>query len=160
MGGASPVIYAALFRGAAARLDGVTTLDALALADALDGALQSVAARGGAKPGDKTLIDALAPAAAAYEAARLHPRDLRIALDAAVAAALAGANVTRGMHARIGRARTAGERALGHIHPGALSMALLLEAFGAGLKDRKTAQTDKGRGGLRLDPSKTLIRLA
>ncbi|TSD62720.1 dihydroxyacetone kinase subunit DhaK [Aeromicrobium piscarium] len=94
--------------------------------------VEAVRRVGGAEPGDRTMVDALAPAAE------------REALDAeAVAAAVEGAESTRTMTARRGRASYLGERVLGTPDPGAVAAALLLrsiaERSGADLGDLDTA---------------------
>jgi dihydroxyacetone kinase phosphoprotein-dependent L subunit len=88
---------------------------------------EAIRAVGGAKPGDKTLLDALEPAAAALEAGSDLGVDL--ALDRAAQAAEAGVEVTRAMKAEEGRARFLGERSKGHPDPGAASFALIVRAF-------------------------------
>ena len=72
---------------------------------------------GEAEPGDRTMVDALAPARDALQAGA-------DALDVAVAA-LDGARFTAALRARRGRASYVGERAVGHPDPGALGVALL-----------------------------------
>ncbi len=97
------------------------------LADALAEALESVQRVGGAQVGDRTLVDALAPAAGAA-------RDAEQRGGVAVAAARAavdGASGTSSLRARRGRASYVGERALGSPDPGAVGIALLLVAIAA-----------------------------
>ncbi|MFJ9624654.1 DAK2 domain-containing protein [Streptomyces sp. NPDC101181] len=72
---------------------------------------------GEAEPGDRTLVDALAPARDALEAGAT-PRGV-------AEAALAGAHATAALRARRGRASYVGERAVGSPDPGALGIALL-----------------------------------
>ena len=73
---------------------------------------------GGAEVGDRTMIDALQPATDAAE----------LGLDAAVAAAHAGAESTRTLLARRGRSSYLGERVLGHADPGAVAVGVWLAA--------------------------------
>ncbi|EAN2923204.1 DAK2 domain-containing protein [Salmonella enterica] len=79
----------------------------------------------GAKPGDKTMVDALA--AAAEQANTDVALQLPEALSRCAQAAMAGAERTCTMTARFGRAKNLGERAIGHCDPGAVSMALILQ---------------------------------
>jgi dihydroxyacetone kinase-like protein len=123
-GGASGAVFGTLFMGMAKGAPG-PELDRNTFADALAQGLAAVQARGGAKPGDKTMIDALAPASDA--AARAD--DLDAALGAAAQAAEAGAEATREMIATTGKAKTLGERSVGHVDPGAISLSILLSAF-------------------------------
>jgi dihydroxyacetone kinase-like protein len=82
-----------------------------------------------AKPGDKTLVDALVPAVGALRSAA----DAGAAVDAAVTsaaeAAAAGAIATQQLQARFGRARNLGARTIGQQDPGATSMSLLFAGF-------------------------------
>jgi phosphoenolpyruvate---glycerone phosphotransferase subunit DhaL len=75
------------------------------------------------------MIDALEPAA--QEAARHLSASLGDALAAASAAAARGVEATKGMVAKTGKARTLGERSLGHADPGALSMSIILDLMRA-----------------------------
>lgn len=86
---------------------------------ALEAALEAVVRLGGAQPGDKTLVDALQPAVETY----------RRSGDAAAAveAARAGAQSTKELVARLGRARPLGQRSVGHADPGATSLVMVLE---------------------------------
>lgn len=80
---------------------------------------EGIVHRGKAEPGQKTMLDAWAPAADAA-AAGLEP-------DAIAAAAREGAKATRQMVATLGRAARLGERSVGHPDPGAVSAAMLVE---------------------------------
>ena len=81
-----------------------------------------------AEEGDKTLVDALAPAVVAFEAGLSSGEGERAAWAAAARAATAGRDATIPLVARKGRASYLGERSAGHQDPGATSMALLLAA--------------------------------
>lgn len=127
MGGASGAIYGTLFRRGARALRGRAHLDADAFAVFLEDGLAGVRERGGASVGDKTLVDALQPAAEA--ARRLAGGSLSAALAAAAEGAGEGLERTRDMRATIGRARALGDLAIGHLDPGALSFTLMLRAW-------------------------------
>jgi len=124
IGGAAGAIFGTLFRGGGAKLQEAQRFDAAALARLLEDGLLAVQARGGAKPGNKTMVDALVPAAEAARKSASAP--LPEALVAVAAAAQQGMEATRGMLATLGKAKTLGERALGHPDPGAESMHLIL----------------------------------
>jgi phosphoenolpyruvate---glycerone phosphotransferase subunit DhaL len=126
-GGAAGAVFGTLFRAGSAAFDERSVLDAEGLAGFLTRGLEGVEKRGGAKPGQKTMIDALAPAAAAAEAAIAN--GLVAAVRNATEAAKGGVEATKGMIATTGKARTLGERSLGHPDPGAVSMSLILEAM-------------------------------
>ncbi len=118
-------IFGSFFRGAAQGLRGRSTLSSQALAMALTGGLEAVMKIGKARPGDKTMLDALGPAA--REAREVAGESLDRALTSVAAAAEAGTAQTERMVARVGKAKTLGERTLGHPDPGAVSMHLILK---------------------------------
>ena len=89
--------------------------------------LQAIQAIGEAQPGEKTLLDALAPAQLAFSAAK--SGGFIPALEAAIQAATLGAESTKEMKAARGRARFLGERSLGHLDPGAVSVTIILASF-------------------------------
>ena len=95
---------------------------------ALKAGRDGIASRGRAKVGDKTMLDALCPAVDVLEhAAMERDEEPSASLARAATAARAGAEATRGMVARRGRAAHYGERSVGHIDPGAVSMAMILD---------------------------------
>jgi dihydroxyacetone kinase-like protein len=112
---------------AAAGIDGAPA-SVSRLRECADAALAGVQALGKARPGDKTIVDALAPVAAALAGSEAAGAGLPDAAAAAVAAALAGAEATTGMVATLGRASRLGARSLGSADPGARSFALVLQA--------------------------------
>jgi dihydroxyacetone kinase-like protein len=85
-----------------------------------------------AQIGDKTMMDAFLPALAALKVAD-PAQGIKTALQQAAAAAAQGAEATKTMRAKFGRARNLGERSLGAVDPGAMSVALLFEGFCAAL---------------------------
>jgi dihydroxyacetone kinase-like protein len=134
VGGASGPLYGTFFlRMATATGDDLTRLDDAAFATALLAGLEGVVARGKAEAGDKTMLDALAPALDTLEAELASGSDLAAALAAARAAAEAGRDATIGLQARKGRASYLGERSVGHQDPGATSAALLVAAAATAL---------------------------
>ncbi|MFQ6329694.1 dihydroxyacetone kinase subunit DhaL [Nocardia sp. CWNU-33] len=127
IGGASGPLYGTFFlRCAAAAAE--TDFDAAGFAKAFRAGLDGIVARGKAESGDKTMFDALAPAADALDERLAAGADLAAALEAAVTAAEAGRDATIPMLARKGRASYLGERSVGHQDPGATSAALLVLA--------------------------------
>jgi dihydroxyacetone kinase len=90
---------------------------------------QGIQDRGKAKPGDKTMLDALIPAAVALqEAAANGERDIRAAVAAAASAATAGAQATVDMRATVGRAGWLADRSAGHQDAGAYLVALIFDS--------------------------------
>jgi dihydroxyacetone kinase-like protein len=133
VGGASGAIFGTLFRGGARNMASETVFDSGTLARMLGDGLAAVQERGKAKPGDKTMVDALAPAAAAAEKT---DAPLDQALPPVAEAARLGMEKTKVMIAATGKAMALGPRALGHVDPGALSMVLILEAMAEYVVDR------------------------
>ena len=127
MGGASGALFGTVFRAGGKAITGRSGFGASELALLLQAALDGVMKRGGAKPGDKTMIDALAPAAAkALEVAAL---PLAEALPAVHAASVEGKDASKAMIAQFGRAKTLGEACIGFPDAGALSVTVILQAM-------------------------------
>jgi len=134
VGGASGPLYGTFFLRMATSLgDDADSVPAAVFAKALRAGLEGVVARGKAEVGDKTMVDALAPAADAVETELGRGGDLASALAAAARAADAGRDATTPMRARKGRASYLGERSVGHQDPGATSAALLIVAAATAL---------------------------
>ena len=127
VGGAAGPLYGTAFLRASTALGTEQEVSAGDAAEALEAALGGIKQRGKAEVGDKTIVDALAPAA---EAAKQAAGDGSVAgvFRAAAGAAEQGAESTIPMTARKGRASYLGARAQGHQDPGATSTYLLLEA--------------------------------
>lgn len=133
VGASTGPLYATALMRAGAAVKGRTTLDRDAMIAALQAMARGIADRGKAKPGEKTMLDAWAPAAAAAESAAGAGADLAGCLAAAVAAAEQGAEAIKSMPAGKGRASRLGERAIGHVDPGAASAVIILRTFAASL---------------------------
>jgi dihydroxyacetone kinase len=129
LGGTSGPLYAAFFLRAAAVLERRGAADPAAWAEAFQAGCAAVAELGGAAPGDRTMLDALLPAATAFQEALASGAALASALGAGAAAAAAGARATAAMVPRRGRSSYLGERALGHPDPGAEAVAVWLGAL-------------------------------
>lgn len=129
VGGASGPLYGTAFRRAAKALGDKPEVDLSALAEALKAALEGVRKLGAASEGEKTMVDALAPAVAAFAKAVGDGADGPSALNALTDAADAGAAATVDMQALKGRASYLGARSVGHEDPGAASSALMLHAL-------------------------------
>jgi phosphoenolpyruvate---glycerone phosphotransferase subunit DhaL len=122
VGGASGPLYGTLLRRTGKALGDDAEVTPAQLADALRAGVAAVAQLGGAKAGDKTMLDALNPAVEALG-------DSTESFAAAREAAEQGALATVPMQARKGRASYLGERSIGHQDPGATSSALLIAAL-------------------------------
>jgi len=129
VGGASGPLYGTAFRGAGKALGDAADVDLPGLAAALEAALAGVQRLGAAREGDKTMVDALAPATGAFSKAIAEGASQAGALAALADAARAGAAATIPMQALKGRASYLGPRSVGHEDPGAASTALILAAL-------------------------------
>ena len=129
IGGASGPLYGTWFTALGRSLPEADPATPLELATALGAALDAVQQLGAAEVGDKTMVDALAPASRqAYEVAS-SGADLAGMLRIAAGAAEDGAIATIPLRARRGRASYLGARSEGHQDPGATSAAILLDAL-------------------------------
>ena len=127
MGGASGALFGTLFRNGGKVLDGAETLNSEGLKSFLKAANEGVKSRGGASPGDKTMIDALEPAA--QEASENISLPLYELISLVSQAADRGKEESKDMIASMGRAKTLGERSLGHPDAGACSVAIILKSM-------------------------------
>jgi dihydroxyacetone kinase-like protein len=123
----SGTLLATAFLRAAGAVGGDES-SASALARALDASLSGIEQRGKASQGDKTMLDALAPARAAAQRAAEESTDLCAALRAAADAAAEGATMTKSMRAKVGRAGWLADRSEGHEDAGAHLVALILRS--------------------------------
>jgi len=144
VGGASGPLYGTAFLRGAGAIGAATDPSAgAAFVAALEAAAGGISALGKSAEGEKTMLDALFPAARAARAALDGGGDLAAVTAAARDAAAAGAAATIPMLATKGRASYLGERSVGHQDPGATSSALLLavlaETAAAGTSDPAAA---------------------
>ena len=127
VGGASGPLYGTFFLRVGQLWQSPHTVSSIW--QALKAGRDGIASRGRAKVGDKTMLDALCPAVDVLEhAAMERDEEASTSLARAAAAAQAGAEATRDMLARRGRAAHYGERSIGHVDPGAVSMAMILDS--------------------------------
>ncbi len=129
VGASSGPLWASALTGAATAVADRRNLDAAALGAWIVGLRDGMRARGGAMRGEKTMMDAWDPAAEAAQAVAANGVDAAAVIRAAALAAARGAEATRDMLAARGRAAKLGERARGHVDPGAASTAAILDAF-------------------------------
>lgn len=129
MGGAAGALFGTFFLSMARSFEGHATIDGVRLADALEAGTETVIRRGKAKVGDKTMVDALVPAANTSRAAAVSGTAMPRTLSEVARAARAGAVSTVSMTATLGRARYAGESSIGVQDAGATTVSLILEAW-------------------------------
>ena len=127
MGGASGVIFGSLYLAGAKDMEPKEELTAADLAAMERKSLLAIQERGKAEVGDKTMVDALAPAVEAME--REASGSLLDMLNAAEEAARQGMEDTKKYIARFGRAKSLMERAIGHQDAGATSVWLIFQGM-------------------------------
>jgi phosphoenolpyruvate---glycerone phosphotransferase subunit DhaL len=132
-GGASSGLFGTFFAGMGEVELSADSMDCHEFALALQAGLRAVSRQSKARPGDKTMMDALTPAVDAVSAAAGAGKTIEEAPDDAARAAKLGAESTSDMVARYGRARSLGERTRGYPDAGATSVALIFKGFSAGL---------------------------
>lgn len=138
MGGAAGALFGSFFRVAERGFAHHAAIDGAQLADAIQAGSDIVAKRGKAQPGDKTMLDALAPAAAAARIAADRGATITETLVELATAARRGAESTAAMTAALGRARYAEDKSIGTQDPGATTVALVFEAWATAASDRST----------------------
>ncbi|MFJ4857146.1 MULTISPECIES: dihydroxyacetone kinase subunit DhaL [unclassified Streptomyces] len=137
VGGTSGPLFGLLFQSLAVAVAGAAAATTPALAAGAAEGLAAIRRVGDAAPGDKTLVDALGPAA---QALRTAPADTppAEALARAADAAWAGVSETARLRARMGRSSYLGERAEGVPDPGAVGIGLLFASARAVVEDLST----------------------
>jgi dihydroxyacetone kinase-like protein len=129
VGGASGPLYGTAFRQAGKALGDDRESSAEDLLAALRAGLEGIQRLGAATDGDKTMVDAYAPAVEAFADVVGAGGSLAIAATRAREAAEDGMRATIAMQARKGRASYLGPRSVGHQDPGATSTALIFGAL-------------------------------
>lgn len=127
MGGASGAIFGTYFRNGGKALAGKETFDAAGLAAFLQAGVDGVKQRGGAAVGDKTVVDAMQPAA--EKAAEVAGEELPAAAAAVAAAAQAGLEASKALVAKFGRAKTLGDGCIGFPDAGAMSVTVIIDTM-------------------------------
>ncbi|MEH2159547.1 MAG: dihydroxyacetone kinase subunit DhaL [Nostoc sp.] len=129
IGGASGPLYGTWFLRASTAVADKQELTAQDILELLQAGLDGVLQRGKAQLGDKTMVDVLSPAVAAFRQAIGESQGTLEAMQQAVAAAQRGLQETIPMQAKKGRASYLGERSIGHPDPGGTSAYLMLKSF-------------------------------
>jgi dihydroxyacetone kinase len=135
-GGTSGVLWGELLNAVGRRLQGTTVPDAAGVAQGIQDGFEAMMRLGGAKPGDKTMLDVLQPFSETLAAGVTDGRSLSEAWAAAAERAQLAAQTTADMVPRVGRARPLAERSKGTPDPGATSMAMIATAIGRVLGER------------------------
>jgi len=147
IGGSSGVLYGTIFlRLAQAIGPTAPIIDLPTLSLGLGSAAKGISDRGGAQRGDKTMLDAVGPAAEALDLAVQEACPMSVALIRTAEAAETGARATAALQARRGKASYVGVRSIGTSDPGATSAALLLRCLAA--RATLTSGEDADRHGI------------
>lgn len=125
VGGSAGIIFGTFFRSGGKALNSSKVLTAKGFACFLAEAFEAIQHRGKAKPGDKTMLDALY---AALESARAE-KELPLGdfFQSVVEASKAGMENTSNMIAKTGRAMDFGEKSLGLLDPGAITTHTIID---------------------------------
>lgn len=129
MGGAIGMIMGSLFLGGAFELDDKPEMNEKEFVEFLNAGLGEIKMVGGAKEGDRTLVDALSPAAAQFQKAEQRGENLKECFSLAAKAAREGSDSTKNMVAKKGRAKFLQEKSKGYVDAGSVTMALIVEAM-------------------------------
>ncbi|HEX7972921.1 MAG TPA: dihydroxyacetone kinase subunit DhaL, partial [Anaerolineales bacterium] len=137
VGGVSGTIWGTAFLRAGMTLGSkteaeITRSDVIAI---FRSAIEGIKKRGNSDLGDKTYLDALAPTVNTLESAFNAGKDTQVALEEAALVARESAEATRSMIAKRGRAAYTGERSIGTLDAGAVSVAVLFEAISKAWKE-------------------------
>ena len=140
IGGAAGAIYGTFFTAQASyyssNLNGKENLEPADIAGMLTEALNQIQKRGGAQTGDKTLVDALEPAVEELNRGVQAGLNLTEMFQNAAQKASEGAENTKNLVAKHGRAKYVGDKSLGLVDPGAVSMSLIFKTIADYLSDR------------------------
>jgi dihydroxyacetone kinase-like protein len=107
-------------------------IDCKTIAAMFEGGISKMHKQSRAQIGDRTLMDAMLPALKVFELCD-NSQSVNETLKAVADAATTGAEATKDMTAKLGRAKNLGDRVLGHQDPGATSVALIFQGFYEGL---------------------------
>jgi len=129
IGGSSGVLYGGAYMAAAKQLNDVEAIDRNVLYNILNAMLEDIMKRGKSEPGSKTMVDALYPAVERLKEAIEEDLDDEKLLKEVAKAAKEGAESTKDMKAIRGRASYQSDKGLGHLDPGAVTMAYQIETL-------------------------------
>ncbi|HTZ51522.1 MAG TPA: dihydroxyacetone kinase subunit DhaL [Spirochaetia bacterium] len=130
VGGVTGMVFGSMFSAAGRQAADGARLDSAALHAMFAAGLAAVRRVGKVTEGDKSMLDALAPAVQALDAAARGGLSTADALGEAARAAEAGRDSTKEMEARVGRARYQARKGAGHVDAGAASVCVLFQVLG------------------------------
>lgn len=136
IGGSMGPIYGTVLMDMAEAGEKHEVIDLAVFAEMVDAGLAGLCGIVDAKPGDKTLVDALSPARDALKTAAASGKDFSAALEDMKEAAAKGRDATRDMVAKFGRSSRLGERSRGVLDAGAASCCIILAAMADGIQEQ------------------------
>lgn len=137
-GGTSGVLWGAALAAAGRRLGNHGTPGDRDVTAALQAGHDTLTSLGGARPGDKTMLDALVPFVTALTSAVERGTDWRTAWLAAAEIAEKAAADTAELRPRVGRARPLAERSVGTPDAGAISLAMCIHTVADLIEEHTT----------------------
>lgn len=129
IGGSSGILYGGAYIAAGKAVAGKAEIDEKELCASMEAMVNDMMERGKAKPGYKTMIDALYPAVEAFKQGLAGGKSDAEVLDAVKKAAMDGAEATKAMEAVKGRASYQTDKGVGHLDPGAVTMSYQIECL-------------------------------
>lgn len=133
VGGASGPLYGTAFMKMSMKLTAAKEIGFAEFMEAFSAAVEGVKQRGHSTTGEKTMLDAMAPAMESMKESYAGDSDVKAAFAKGVEAALKGVEYTKEIVATKGRASYVGERGIGHQDPGATSFAFMLQTISENL---------------------------
>lgn len=134
-GGSTGPLLGSFFMGMSEGVGESANYDSAAIANMISAGVNKMHKQSRAQVGDRTMMDAMLPATDALKAAD-KSGSVSDMLSSAAQAATDGAEATKDMTAKFGRARNLGDRVLGHKDPGATSISLIFQAFYESFKQK------------------------
>lgn len=133
VGGASGPLYGTAFMKMSMKLTAAKEIGFAEFMEAFSAAVEGVKQRGHSTTGEKTMLDAMAPALESMKESYAGDPDVKAAFAKGVEAALKGVEYTKEIVATKGRASYVGERGIGHQDPGATSFTFMLQTISENL---------------------------
>lgn len=130
VGGSSGALYGSGYMAASRACAGKDVLDIHTLYEMYEAMLQEIMKRGKTESGQKTMIDALHQALVSYKEALDKGMSEQEVIEKFIEGAKVGAESTKDMEATKGRASYRTDKGVGHLDPGAVTMAMQLECMG------------------------------
>lgn len=136
IGGSSGALYGSGYIAASKAVEDIAYLDINSLYNMLDAMLRAIMKRGKTEPGQKTMVDSLSRALIDYKRELEANSEEKKVIEMFVEGAKEGASQTKEMEAVKGRASYRTDKGVGHLDPGAVTMALQLECLGSYLLNK------------------------